>query len=78
MTGNDTAPVIVWFRRDLRLSDHAALSAAVATGRPVLPVFILDEWAEALGAAAKWRFEQGIAVFAHALEAMGSRLLLRR
>jgi hypothetical protein len=33
-------PVIVWFRRDLRLADHPALHAAAASGRPVLPVFI--------------------------------------
>ena len=49
------APVIVWFRRDFRLSDHEALNAAYETGRPVIPVFILDEVFEALGAAPKWR-----------------------
>ena len=32
---------IVWFRRDLRLDDHPALSAAAAVGE-VLPVFVLD------------------------------------
>ena len=36
-------PVIFWFRRDLRLADNPALSAAVATGRPVVPLFIVDE-----------------------------------
>jgi deoxyribodipyrimidine photo-lyase len=36
------APVIHWFRRDLRLTDNTALHAALATGRPVLPLFILD------------------------------------
>ncbi len=40
------APAIVWFRRDLRLCDHAALSRAVATGLPVLPVYIDDECEE--------------------------------
>ncbi len=35
-------PVIHWFRRDLRLNDNTALAAAFATGKPVLPVFILD------------------------------------
>ncbi len=34
-------PTVMWFRRDLRLSDHPALSAAAATG-PVLPLFVLD------------------------------------
>jgi deoxyribodipyrimidine photo-lyase len=32
---------VVWFRRDLRLADHAALSAACQRGA-VLPVFVLD------------------------------------
>lgn len=31
-----------WFRRDLRLEDNTALSAACASGLPVLPVFIFD------------------------------------
>ena len=35
-------PVIFWFRRDLRLSDNAALSAAAETGQPIVPVYIVD------------------------------------
>jgi len=72
------APVLVWFRRDLRLGDHPALAAAVATGQPAVPVFIHDETVEALGAAAKWRLGEGLAVIAAALEARGARLVLRR
>ena len=34
--------VIHWFRRDLRLRDNTALDAALRTGVPVVPVFILD------------------------------------
>lgn len=30
------------FRRDLRLEDNAGLSHALASGRPVLPIFIFD------------------------------------
>ena len=30
-------PVLVWFRRDLRLADHPALTAAVAAGAPADP-----------------------------------------
>ena len=71
-------PIIVWFRRDLRLGDHAALTAAQATGRPVVPVFILDEVVENLGAAPKWRLGEGVAHFQRRLEALGSRLILRR
>ncbi len=45
---DETSPILLWFRRDLRLSDHPALSAACSSGRPVIPVFLLDEVAEAL------------------------------
>jgi deoxyribodipyrimidine photo-lyase len=33
---------IMWFRRDLRLNDNAALYHALRSGKPVLPVFIFD------------------------------------
>ncbi len=33
---------IIWFRRDLRLEDNAALYHALKDGVPVLPVFIFD------------------------------------
>jgi len=71
-------PLLLWFRRDLRLSDHPMLTAAVETGRPLVPVFILDPETERLGAAAKWRLGRGLAVFGAALRAAGSRLILRR
>lgn len=45
-------PVIVWFRHDLRLADNPALSAAAATGAPVVPLYIHDE--PGMGAASKW------------------------
>ena len=34
---------IHWFRRDLRLDDNHSLSKALASGYPVIPLFILDE-----------------------------------
>ncbi len=33
---------VMWFRRDLRLTDNAALYHALKTGVPVLPIFIFD------------------------------------
>jgi len=71
-------PLILWFRRDLRLADQPMLSAAVATGRPVVPVFILDPETEALGAAPKWRLGLAVESFAQALAGIGLRLTLRR
>ncbi len=71
-------PIIFWFRRDLRLGDHPGLSDAVATGRPVIPVYIHDELVDSLGAAPKWRLGLAIDHFAASLEGIGSRLILRR
>lgn len=34
------APVLLWFRRDLRLCDNPALIAALEVGAPVIPFFI--------------------------------------
>ena len=72
------SPTIMWFRRDLRLQDHAALTAAVAKGGPVIAVFICDELVESLGAAPKWRLGAGVAALQLALEAKSTRLILRR
>jgi deoxyribodipyrimidine photo-lyase len=71
-------PLILWFRRDLRLGDQPMLAEAVASGRPVVPVFVLDPETEALGAAAKWRLGLAVAAFARALEGIGLKLVLRR
>ena len=37
-----TDPVVVVFTRDLRLHDHPALSAACASGRTVVPLFVME------------------------------------
>lgn len=75
-----SAPVIVWFRRDLRLGDNPALAAAVKSGRPVIPVYVLDE-TEGLrppGAATRWWLGKSLEQLAASLETIGSRLVLRR
>jgi deoxyribodipyrimidine photo-lyase len=68
-------PVILWFRRDLRLADHRALTAAVASGRPVLPLHILDA---TIGGAARWWLHRSLASLAASLAARGAALVLRR
>lgn len=68
---------LLWFRRDLRLSDHAALCAACKADGPVVPVFIRDVAVDGFGAAPKWRLGLGIERLQSALEAKGSRLILR-
>jgi len=74
-------PAIVWFRQDLRLQDHAALDAAMADGRPVLPVYVLDDespGAWALGGAARWWLHHSLASLGADLAARGATLVLRR
>jgi deoxyribodipyrimidine photo-lyase len=64
---------LVLFRRDLRLADNPALSAACAAHARVLPVFIHEpgdggEWS--LGAASRWWLH-------HSLAALHTRLLAK-
>ncbi len=73
--------VLVWFRLDLRLADHPALNAAVATGLPVVPVFIWspeEEGDGAPGAASRWWLHQSLLRLDESLRAKGSRLVVRR
>lgn len=75
---SNTSPVLIWLRRDLRLSDHPAITAAVASRRPVIPVFIMDPLTESLGAAPKYRLGLSLEHFSETLAEIGSRLILRR
>ena len=72
---------IVWFRRDLRLTDNPALAAAVDAGSAVVPLFILDEdspgaWAP--GGASRWWLHESLAALRRALGEQGLELVLRR
>jgi deoxyribodipyrimidine photo-lyase len=78
MTGQTA---LLWFRRDLRLHDNAALAAALAGGRAVVPVFVLDEttpgaWAP--GGASRWWLHHSLESLGADLAKRGSRLVLRR
>ncbi len=69
----------MWFRRDLRLDDNPALRAAADSGRPVVPVFVMDaERPRAPGAAGLWWLDKSLRALADALAAVGSPLVLRR
>lgn len=43
MAGAKDRITIMWFRRDLRLMDHPALSDAISNSDAIIPLFILDE-----------------------------------
>ena len=74
------APVILWFRCDLRLADQPALAAAVASGAPVIPIYILDDDTpkhRKMGAASRWWLHHSLTALDADLRALGSRLILR-
>jgi deoxyribodipyrimidine photo-lyase len=78
-TKADDSPVILWFRQDLRLADNPALIHAIGTGRPVIPVYILDQGAAApMGGASLWWLDKSLRALDASLQGLGSRLILRR
>ena len=71
---------LLWFRQDLRLHDHPALSAAIACGT-VLPVYILDDETPGehrIGAAQRWWLHHSLDALRKNLAALGTPLILRR
>ncbi|WP_241911895.1 cryptochrome/photolyase family protein [Telmatospirillum siberiense] len=73
------APIIVWFRRDLRVVDNPALSEAAQRGQPIIPLYILEEDApRPLGGAARWWLHHSLKALCRELTGMGSKLILRR
>jgi deoxyribodipyrimidine photo-lyase len=79
-------PCIVWFRDDLRVSDHPALHAASKTGRPVICLYVFDEQSNALrapnarplGGAARWWLARSLRALQNDLNSIGSSLVLRK
>ncbi|MDH3532289.1 MAG: DNA photolyase family protein [Gammaproteobacteria bacterium] len=68
-------PVLLWFRRNLRLRDNAALLAAVESGQPIIPVYVCD--ALDAGGASRWWLHHSLAMLESALAARGGRLVIR-
>ncbi len=71
---------IVWFRRDLRLTDNPALASAVREHDRVVPLYIHaphEESPWSPGAASRWWLHQSLASLQERIRALGSRLILR-
>ena len=76
-----SAPLLVWFRLDLRLEDNPSLAAAAARGRRVLPVFVWapeeeGDWPP--GSASRWWLHHSLQSLDAALRRLGGQLILRR
>jgi deoxyribodipyrimidine photo-lyase len=80
---NSAPSALVWWRRDLRLTDHLALQAAltsVGARGTVIPVYVLSLWQGAhrwTGAHRQEFLAQSLRSLAANLEAKGSGLVLR-
>ena len=71
---------IVWFKRDLRIEDHAALQMAVAARLPILPLYIVEPefWAHHTSSDRHWRFvRDSLKDLREAFAACGQPLIVR-
>ena len=74
-----SAPLIVWFRRDLRVADNPALSEAAQTGRPLICLYILEtEKERELGGASQWWLHHSLQSLSEDLDKIGAKLILRK
>lgn len=79
MPAGDAHPIIVWFRDDLRVSDHPALHAATQADAPLIFLYVLDETqVRPLGGASRWWLAQSLRALQGALKNLGGTLVLRR
>ncbi|MFM8332737.1 MAG: cryptochrome/photolyase family protein [Candidatus Methylumidiphilus sp.] len=72
---------ILWFRRDLRLTDNPALLHALAAADTIIPVFIFDpdeDGAWRPGAASRWWLHHSLQALDADLRQRGSQLWLCR
>ena len=72
---------IVWFKKDLRCSDHEPLSSAALSEYPVLPIYVFepDYWEQTDVSRRHWEFTKQSLEFLRAdLASMGQALVFRR
>ena len=70
---------IVWFKRDLRLEDHAPLAAAAASG-PVLALYVIepDLWTQPDSSSRHWQFiRETLIDLSQSLQSYGGELCIR-
>ncbi|KAI2653361.1 Deoxyribodipyrimidine photo-lyase [Labeo rohita] len=75
-------PVLLWFRRDLRMWDNPALIGCLELGAPIIPVFLWNAVEEegqgvtvAAGGASKYWLHQALVSLNCSLEQRGSHLV---
>lgn len=68
------ATSIIWFRRNLRLADNAALLAAARAGSSVIPVYVRD--ALDTGGASNWWLHHSLDSLGNSIAAAGGRFII--
>lgn len=72
---------LVWFRNDLRLTDHPALHDSVESGAAILPVYIFEPDEEKPwqpGGASRWWLHHALADLDQQFKRLGSQFTVRR
>jgi deoxyribodipyrimidine photo-lyase len=75
-----SASTIVWFRDDLRITDHPALNWAIERGGPIVALYLFDQESpeiRPLGSASKWWLRHSLEKLDASLRALGGSLTLR-
>lgn len=75
------APIIYWFRNDLRITDNPALHAAAQSGQEIICVYIHDQasanhWQ--IGRASQWWLHFSLTCLSESLKKINASLILKR
>lgn len=76
----EAPPQIVWFKRDLRVHDHAPLLRAVEQDAPIIPLYIVEPgyWRQSTASQRHWAFIHDCLVdLDQSLKALGQPLIIR-
>ena len=72
--------LIVWFKRDLRITDHKPLFEASKTLKPILPIYIVEDeyWKQPFSNRRHWCFiHDSLIALRNELKKIGQSLILR-
>ncbi len=72
---------LIWFRQDLRLSDHRPLTRALELGHDVVCCYVFDQTQPGrhrIGGASRWWLHHALTDLNTQLRALGGRLVLRQ
>ena len=72
--------LIVWFKRDLRITDHKPLFEASKTLKPILPIYVIENeyWEQPFSNRRHWYFiHDSLTELRNELKKIGQSLIIR-